>query len=132
WTPEERQKMVDQTNSIYFDNFVPKVAKGRSKTAEEVNTLGQGRVWTGTQAKERGLVDEFGGLEKAISVAKELAKLPADKDVRRIVLPEPRPFLESIFGNETSSETSDSKAQQTQTALLESLPADLRRAFRYA
>ena len=51
WTPEERAKMEEQTNTIYFDNFVPKVAKGRSKTDEEVNTLGQGRVWTGTQAK---------------------------------------------------------------------------------
>ena len=70
WTPEEREKMVQQTNSIYFDNFVPKVSKGRNKTTEEVNTLGQGRVWTGTQAKERGLIDEFGGLEKAISIAK--------------------------------------------------------------
>ena len=128
WTPEEREKMVQQTNSIYFDNFVPKVSKGRGKSVEEVNTLGQGRVWTGTQAKERGLIDDFGGLEKAISVAKELAKLPADKDVRRIVLPEPRPFLETIFGNDASTQT---KAEQTQAALLESLPADVRRAFRY-
>jgi len=132
WTPEEREKMVQQTNSIYFDNFVPKVSKGRNKSAEEVNTLGQGRVWTGTQAKERGLVDDFGGLEKAISVAKELAKLPADKDVHRVILPEPRPFLESWFGNDNSSESSDAKAEQTQAAILGSLPADVRRSFRYA
>ncbi|MBK8466238.1 MAG: signal peptide peptidase SppA [Chloracidobacterium sp.] len=132
WTPEEREKMVQQTNTIYFDNFLPKVSKGRNKTAEEVNTLGQGRVWTGTQAKERGLIDEFGGLEKAISVAKELAKLPEDKDVRRIVLPEPRPFLESFLGDDASTESSDTKAEQAQAALLESLPADIRRAFRYA
>ncbi len=126
WTPAEREKMVQQTNSIYFDNFVPKVAKGRSKSAEEVNTLGQGRVWTGTQAKERGLIDEFGGLEKAISVAKELANLPADKDVKRVILPEPKPFFETLFGGETSAEA------KAKTALLESLPADIRQAFRYA
>lgn len=130
WTPEEREKMVAQTNTIYFDNFVPKVSKGRNKTVEEVNTLGQGRVWTGTQAKERGLVDEFGGLEKAISIAKELAQLPADKDVRRVILPEPRPFLETLFGSD--SDSSEAKAEQTQAALLDSLPADVRRAFRYA
>lgn len=132
WTPAEREKMVQQTNTIYYDNFVPKVSKGRGKSAEEVNTLGQGRVWTGTQAKERGLVDDFGGLEKAISVAKELAKLPEDKDVKRVVLPEPKPFLETLFGNDNSSESSDAESQQTQAALLESLPADVRRAFRYA
>ena len=132
WTPEEREKMVQQTNTIYYDNFIPKVSKGRGKSVEEVNTLGQGRVWTGTQAKERGLVDDFGGLEKAISVAKELAELPADKDVRRVVLPEPEPFLQSLFGDDASSDVSESKAGQAQTALLESLPADVRRAFRYA
>ena len=82
WTPEERAKMEDQANKVYYGDFVPKVAKGRNKTDEEVNTLGQGRVWTGTQAKQNGLIDEFGGLEKAIEIAKDLAKLPADKDVR--------------------------------------------------
>jgi len=130
WTPEEREKMVQQTNSIYFDNFVPKVSLGRRKSAEEVNTLGQGRVWTGTQAKERGLVDEFGGLEKAIAVAKQLANLPADKDVKRVVLPEPKPFFESYFGDDSSSESA--KAEQTQAALLDALPADIKRSFRYA
>ena len=130
WTPEERAKMVEQTNSVYYDNFVPKVAKGRGKTNEDVNTIGQGRVWTGTQAKaKRGLIDEFGGLEKAIDVAKQLANLPADKDVKRVVFPEPRPFFETLFGGDTSSET---KEQMAQAAFLDSLPADIRRSFRYA
>lgn len=129
WTDSERAKMVEQTNSIYFDNFVPKVAKGRGKTAEEVNTIGQGRVWTGTQGRANGLVDEFGGLEKAIDIAKQLANLPADKDVRRVVFPEPRPFFETIFGSENSA---DAKERQAQEALLASLPEDVRRVFRYA
>ena len=129
WTPEERAKMEAMGNTVYYDNFVPKVAKGRNKTAEEVNTLGQGRVWTGTQAKANGLIDEFGGLEKAIDIAKELATLPADKDVKRVVFPEPRPFLETLFGNEASAQT---KEEQAQAALILSLPADVRRAFRFA
>ena len=129
WTPDERAKMEEQANNIYFGNFVPKVAKGRGKTDEEVNTIGQGRVWTGTQAKENGLIDEFGGLEKAISVAKELAGLPAEKDVRRIVLPEPKPFLESLFGGQESTLSSEQKAQK---AIFDSLPSDARRALRYA
>ncbi len=129
WTPAEREKMVSQTNSIYFDNFIPKVAAGRNMTAENADSLGQGRVWTGTQAKANGLIDEFGGLERAIDIAKELAGLSADKDVRRVVFPEPRPFLETFLGEETSS---DIKAQQAQAALVESLPADIRRSFRFA
>ncbi len=128
WTPEEHAKMQEMGNNVYYDNFIPKVASGRNKTTEEVNTLGQGRVWTGTQAKANGLIDEFGGLERAIDIAKELASLPADRDVKRIVFPEPRPFLEEYFGSETSSQT---KEQLAQTALLESLPADVRRSFRF-
>lgn len=129
WNPGERAKMEEQINGIYFDSFVPKVAKGRNKTAEDVNTLGQGRVWTGTQAKANGLIDEFGGLERAISLAKELAGLPADKDVKRVVFPEPRPFFETLFGDQSAS---DLKAEQAQAAVLESMPADVRRAFRFA
>ena len=129
WTPEERAKMEEMAHNVYYDNFVPKVAKGRNKTDEEVNTLGQGRVWTGTQAKGNGLVDEFGGLEKAIDIAKELATLPADKDVKRIVFPEPKPFLETLFGGGASAQT---KQEQAQAALLDSLPADVRRTFRFA
>lgn len=128
WSPEERAKMEAQIGSVYYDSFIPKVAKGRNKTDEEANALGQGRVWTGTQAKANGLIDEFGGLEKAIDIAKELANLPADKDVRRVVFPAPRPFLEEYFGTEETQVSADQKAQ---AAIIESLPADLRRAFRY-
>lgn len=129
WTPTERAKMEAQISSIYYDSFVPKVAKGRNKTNEDVNSLGQGRVWTGTQAKANGLIDEYGGLEKAISIAKQLANLPADKDVRRVVFPAPKPFLESLFGDYSMIQAEESPAQK---ALIESLPADARRAFRYA
>jgi protease IV len=129
WTPEERAKMEEQANSIYFNNFVPKVSQGRNKTVEEVNTLGQGRVWTGTQAKANGLIDEFGGLEKAISIAKELAGLPADKDIRRVIFPEPRPFFETVFGSDNSA---DARTKEAQRAVIEALPKDAQKALRYA
>jgi protease-4 len=133
WTEEEKKKMEEQTNKIYWDDFVPKVAKGRGKTNEDVNTLAQGRVWTGAQAKERGLVDEIGGLEKSIEIAKQLANLPADKDVRRVVFPEPRTFFEEYFGGSGEDSTfAQSKDRQAQEALVKSLPEDMRRALRYA
>jgi protease-4 len=130
WTPEERAKMEEQTNHIYFSNFIPKVSKGRKMTDEQANTLGQGRVWTGTQAKANGLIDEFGGLEKAIELAKQMAGLPADQDVRRVVFPAPRPFIETIFGS--SDEATMSAEQKAQKALADSLPRDVRTALRYA
>jgi protease IV len=130
WTPEERTKMEEGANNIYFNNFLPKVAAGRKMDQERANSLGQGRVWTGTQAKENGLIDEFGGLEKAIDIAKQLANLPGDKDVRRVVLPAPRPFFETYFGG--SEDTQVTAEQNAQKALVESLPKDVRRAFRYA
>jgi protease-4 len=130
WTPEERARMENQTNSIYFDNFIPKVAAGRKMSVEQANALGQGRVWTGTQAKANGLIDEFGGMEKAIDIAKGLANLPADKDVKRVIFPEPKPFFQTLFGSDESTEmTSDQRAQK---ALADSLPADARRALRFA
>ncbi len=128
WTPEERAKMEEQTNKIYFEDFLPKVASGRNIDVEKANSIAQGRVWTGTQAKEIGLIDEFGGFEKAVSIAKELAKLPADKDVRRVVFPEPRPFFETWLSDPDASEI---KEQQTKQALLDAMPHDIRRAFRY-
>lgn len=129
WTPDERAKMEAQTNGIYFDNFIPKVAAGRNMSVEKANELGQGRVWTGTQAKGNGLIDEFGGLEKAIDIAKQLANLPADKDVKRVVFPTPKPFFESFFEDEAAQITADQKAQKV---LIDSLPADARRALKFA
>jgi protease IV len=130
WNEDERAKMEEQTNNIYFNNFLPKVAAGRNMDMEQANAIGQGRVWTGTQAKANGLVDEFGGLEKAIDIAKELASLPADKDVRRVVFPAPTPFLQTIFGSKDDATiTAEYKAQK---ALADSLPAEARKALRFA
>lgn len=132
WEGDELAKMTEQTNSIYFDNFVPKVAQGRNKTPEQVNEIGQGRVWTGFQAKERGLIDEFGGLEKAIDIAKELAALPADKDVTRVAYPRPVPFLSKIFGSGEDTTFSKTEEQKAQEAVIKALPQDVRKTLKYA
>jgi protease-4 len=132
WTEDERAKFQQQANNIYYDNFVPKVAKGRNLDREKVDSLGQGRVWTGRQAKENGLIDEFGGLEKAIDVAKSLAKLPADKQVKRVVLPRPESMLDRFLGRAEDKTFSRSDSDRVQEALMKSLPEDVRRSLRYA
>ena len=127
FSPSEKAKLEESIRTFYYDDFVPKVAEGRKRDREYIDSIGQGRVWTGVQAKERGLVDEFGGLDRAVEVAKELAKIPADKSVRRVVFPAPRTFLEQLFGGEVEDSLKAWKQQEG----LKSLPEEMRRAFRY-
>ena len=71
-TTYERGVMQKNIEKIYSD-FVSKVATGRNMDVSSVDSIGQGRVWTGIRAKKLGLIDEFGGLEDAIIGAAELA-----------------------------------------------------------
>src|SRR4051794_39856922 len=81
YTPEEWQYLQDTLDRIYAD-FVGKVAAGRGMTAEQVDEVARGRVWTGADALRRGLVDELGGLHRAADVARSRARLPADAPLR--------------------------------------------------
>jgi protease-4 len=128
FSDEERAKFEEWIKNTYYNDFVPKVAKGRHKDAQFVDSVGQGRVWTGGQAKDRSLVDEFGGLDRAIEVAKELAKIPADKGVERVILPYPQTFIQQLLSG--SGENSNTEVAR-QRAVLASLPEDARRAFRF-
>ena len=128
FSDDERAKFEDWIKTTYYNDFVPKVAKGRHKDPKDVDAVGQGRVWTGAQAKDRGLVDEFGGLDRAIEVAKQLAKIPADKGVERVILPYPQTFLQELLSG--GGDNSNTQIEQ-QRALLAALPEDARRAFRY-
>ena len=128
FSDDERAKFEDWIKTTYYNDFVPKVAKGRHKDPKDVDAVGQGRVWTGAQAKDRGLVDEFGGLDRAIEVAKQLAKIPADKGVERVILPYPQTFLQELLSG--GGDNSNTQIEQ-QRAVLAALPEDARRAFRY-
>ena len=70
-----------------YDAFVEKAAAGRNTTPERIDAIAQGRVWTGKQAKSLGLVDELGGLDRAIALAKERAKIAAGSEVELVVFP---------------------------------------------
>jgi protease-4 len=67
-----------------YDEFIGRVAKARKRTPEEIDAIAQGRVWSGSQAKERGLVDKLGGLGDAIASAAARAKLGSDYQVRYV------------------------------------------------
>jgi len=86
WTPQERA-VVERQVSAFYSQFVGKVAEGRRLPAARVDEIARGRVWTGAQALERGLVDRLGGLDDAIALAKEKAGLDEDARVRRSAPP---------------------------------------------
>jgi len=97
FTPEERELLKKEILWIY-DKFLDKVADGRNMNREEVDRIGKGRVWTGSQAKENGLVDELGGLSRAIEVAKELADIPAEEGVGLVIWPKKISLWEVLMG----------------------------------
>jgi protease IV len=101
-------KKVDEQLQAFYDQFVERVAASRHSTPEKVDAMGQGRVWTGQQAKERGLVDALGGLDRAIELTKERAKISASSDVELVVYP-PRRTLYEILSDQING-TNDSAA----------------------
>jgi len=95
YSPDELKKLQEQLQSFY-DQFVEKAADSRHTTPEKIDALAQGRVWTGRQAKQNRLVDELGGLDYAITIAKQRAKIPVESDVELVVYPPRKSFYEIV------------------------------------
>ena len=93
------QKQLDMFNhsvdQIYAD-FTAKVAAGRKMPIEKVRDIAKGRVWTGADAKPRGLVDEFGGFRAALDATKAMAGIPADTEINLRSFPGPKTPYEEI------------------------------------
>ena len=95
FTPEQRERTSHFVRALYQD-FVERVSTGRGVSTEEVDRLGQGRIWLGEAALARGLVDELGGLYAAVKRAKVEAELDADVDPARVIFPGPRKLIEQV------------------------------------
>ncbi len=89
WTQAQRKAFTDQMEDIYID-FTTIVAEGRNMPIERVREIAKGRVWTGEQAKEIGLVDELGGIMKAIEIARELGGIEPDAKMNLRRFPRPK------------------------------------------
>jgi protease-4 len=101
-TPTEKaimQKMIDRI----YDDFVTKVASGRKLTKEQVDSIAQGRVWAGVDAKRIGLVDEFGGLKEAIAIAAKKANLTEYRITNLPAIEDPIEKLIKTFGASAST-----------------------------
>ena len=96
YPPSEQAILQKQVQEIY-DDFIKKVALGRTElTIEDVDKLGQGRIWSGRQAQENGLVDQLGGLSLALAIARERAGL-GEKSFEIVQFPK-KTWLSQIFG----------------------------------
>jgi protease IV len=108
-SPEERAILQNQVNRGY-DEFTKAVAAGRHKTQAYINSIGQGRVWTGTQAIQNGLVDRLGNINDAVKSAAKMAKL---KNYTLYAYPEQK----SIFGKLGSSMSEQMKTHYMKSEL---------------
>jgi len=94
--PDERKLLRDGVEESYRD-FVGKVADARRRGFDEIEPLAQGRVWLGSQAKARGLVDELGGFDTAIELVKKKAHIPAGERVSLVMYPARRSLLDMVM-----------------------------------
>ncbi len=89
---EDEKEQMEKMIKAHYKDFVTKVAKGRGVEYDKIHNVAQGRVWTGLEGKKIGLIDELGGLDKAMKIAKELAGFDVDDEVMLIEYPEPQLF----------------------------------------
>ncbi len=97
--PEHEERIrawMDQT----YSTFKVRVGEGRGLDEDRVEEIARGRIWSGTDAQDIGLVDATGGLDTALTLARELAGLPADAGVR--IFPRPKTFFEALSESELS------------------------------
>ena len=95
-TEAEREKLTSQIDAFYHA-FVSRVAEGRKKPFDQIEPLAQGRVWLGAQAKQNGLVDQLGGLDRAIEVLKQQAHMPPSERVTLVPYPGQRSIFDLLF-----------------------------------
>jgi protease-4 len=121
FSPSEKDAITALMRDIYdqfLDNTLEnRTAAGVKLTREKLLTLAGGRIWTGRQAKEHGLVDALGTLDDAIADAKQLAKLPMDTEPELLILPEPTSFLDRLIEGK-----SDSRLEASLLPLIKKVP----------
>ena len=122
FTETERAAMQEMMNDIY-KQFTKKAASGRKMDHEKLEKLARGRIYTGLQAKELGLIDEIGTLADAIAAAKKLAGLKPDDKLEKLELPKPTSPFESLFGPiDAQAQMQAAQSQWLRTTLSEISP----------
>ncbi len=106
YSPQQWKEVQDFLDRVY-DDFTVKVAEGRQMSVGEVLDVAKGRIWTGTDAKQRGLVDELGGFDMALRLARTEAGLDPNAPVKVTVFPRPKKLIEALLEREPYSSESE-------------------------
>lgn len=125
FTAAERAKVETEMQTTYAE-FVAKVAQARGSTPQKIDAIAQGRVWTGRQARELGLVDAIGGLTDAIALAKSRARIDASTRVSLVVYPAKRGWLD-VVSNPFGPPASDSSTSLGVLTRVSAMITQLRR-----
>ena len=120
-TDDARNKLASEVNSFY-KGFVNVVAQGRKRPFDQIETLAQGRVWLGEQAKQNGLVDDLGGLDRAIELIKQKAHIADSARVTLVPYPGKRSLLDLLFSR--SDDSVEAGAEVRLKKLLGHIPID--------
>jgi protease IV len=118
YTPAEWGRFQAWLDRVYVD-FTNKVADGRKLPKEKVLEIAKGRIWSGQDAKNLGLVDELGGYDRALQLAKKAAGVPEADDVKIVVFPRPRTFLESVLDRRGPNNSDKEGVSQTLAKVLQ-------------
>jgi len=105
---EQRAKLRTEIEEFYR-GFVQRVADGRKRKYDDMESLAQGRVWTGAQAKQNGLVDELGGIDRAIEMVKEKAKIAASEKITLVAYPPRRSLYQVLLDRDTDLTSLESR-----------------------
>jgi protease-4 len=112
FTDSERAVMLKMMEDVY-GQFASKAAAGRKMERDKLETLAQGRLWSGRQAEENGLVDEVGTLRDAIKAAKVAGGMKEDEKAELLILPKPKSVFESLLDPSASDASMSVQAQKT-------------------
>jgi protease-4 len=126
YTPAEWKRFQDWLDRVYVD-FTGKVAEGRKLPKDRVLEIAKGRIWSGEDAKALGLVDELGGFETALQLAKQEAKIPESDDVKLVVFPHRKTTLESLLQREGPDNSEKEAASDASVQLLRVIQPIMRR-----
>ena len=97
---DDQRQMVESWMETIYDTFVQKAADGRNQTYQELEPKARGRIYTGVQAREIGLVDELGGLPEAMDQMKQVLGLEEDEDIELVLYPRPKSLFEALAGGD--------------------------------